>query len=157
MEIKSEGLEFNEELKPLVKPRKIIIHHTHNPELTLVTTHNLHKERFKWAGIGYNYLIEKDYSVYEGRGMYVGAHAKGHNIDSIGIAMVGNFDEVTPSNKEIKVLIELCTYLMFKYDIEPDKVLGHRELDGVTKSCPGNKFNMDEFRMELKLRIENRG
>lgn len=68
--------------------------------------------------------------------MYVGAHAKGHNVDSIGIAVVANFDNIKPSNKQIDVLIELCTYFMFKYDIEPNKVLGHRELDGVIKSCP---------------------
>lgn len=156
MEIKSVNLEFNEELKILKNPKKIIIHHTHNPELTLVTTHNLHKERFKWAGIGYNYLIEKDCTVFEGRGMYIGAHAKGHNVDSIGIAVVANYDDVIPTNNEIEVLIKLCSFLMFKYDIEPNKVLGHRELEGVTKSCPENKFNIDEFRERLRGEIVSR-
>lgn len=155
MEIKSVNLEFNEELKLLENPKKIIVHHTHNPELTLLTTHKLHQEKFKWAGVGYNYLIEKDSEIFEARGMYVGAHAKGHNIESIGIALVGNFDDFVPSNNQLESLIELCIYLMFKYDIEPNKILGHRELQGVTKSCPGNKFNMDEFRELLKRRIEN--
>lgn len=149
------NLEFNEELKLLENPKKIIVHHTHNPELTLLTTHKLHQEKFKWAGVGYNYLIEKDSEIFEARGMYVGAHAKGHNIESIGIALVGNFDDFVPSNNQLESLIELCIYLMFKYDIEPNKILGHRELQGVTKSCPGNKFNMDEFRELLKRRIEN--
>ena len=156
MEIKSVNLEFNEELKLLENPKKIIVHHTHNPELTLLTTHKLHQEKFKWAGVGYNYLIEKDSEIFEARGMYVGAHAKGHNIEAIGIALVGNFDDFVPSNNQLESLIELCIYLMFKYDIEPNKILGHRELQGVTKSCPGNKFNMDEFRELLKRRIENR-
>ncbi|MBU3130949.1 peptidoglycan recognition protein family protein [Clostridium gasigenes] len=155
MEIKSENLEFNEELKPLENPKNIIIHHTHNPELTLITTHKLHQEKFKWAGVGYNYLIEKDSTIFEARGMYIGAHAKGHNAVAIGIALVGNFDEFLPSSEQLELLIELCTYFMFKYDIEPNKVLGHRELEGVTKSCPGSKFNMDEFRELLKVRISN--
>lgn len=155
MKINKIILEFNEELKPLKNPKKIIIHHTHNPELTLLTTHKLHQERFKWAGIGYNYLIENSSMIFEARGMYIGAHAKNHNFEAIGIAVVGNFDEFLPSEEQLNSLIELCTYFMFKYDIEPSKVLGHRELSGVTKSCPGNKFNMDKFRELLRMRIDN--
>lgn len=155
MKIEKVKLEFNEELKSLENPRKIIIHHTHNPELTLLTTHKLHQEKFKWAGIGYNYLIEKDSRIFEGRGMYIGAHAKGHNPEAIGIALVGNFDVSEPRYEQLESLIEICMYFMFKYDIEPNKVLGHRELEGVTKSCPGNKFNMDRFRKLLKIRIDN--
>lgn len=155
MKINKVILEFNEELKILKNPKKIIIHHTHNPELTLELTHKMHQDRFKWAGIGYNYLIEKNSKVFEARGMYIGAHAKGYNPEAIGIALVGNFDEKSPSKEQEKALIELCTYFMFKYDIEPNKVLGHRELEGVTKSCPGNKFDMDKFRELLKIEVTN--
>ena len=54
------ALSFGEPLKPLDPIKRIIIHHTHNPNLDLISTHKLHIEKFKWAGIGYNYLIEKD-------------------------------------------------------------------------------------------------
>ena len=82
-EIKVIDLKFNEELIEINKPRKIVIHHTHNPNLTVESTHKLHIERFKWAGIGYNYFIEEDGTVFEGRGMKIGAHTRGMNKISI--------------------------------------------------------------------------
>lgn len=143
------NLTFGEVLKPLDPIKKLIIHHTHNPNLDLQSTHKLHIERFGWAGIGYNYIIERDGRIYEGRGLKVGAHAKGNNKDSIGIALVGNFDEDIPGDIQMKPLIELCIDFMYEYDIEVNKVIGHRELDGVTKSCPGNLFDMNKFREVL--------
>ncbi|EKY28909.1 peptidoglycan recognition protein family protein [Clostridium celatum] len=151
--IKKVDLKFNEELIPLNHIENIIIHHTHNPKLTVKSTHEMHIERFKWAGIGYNYFIEKDGEIFEGRGMYVGAHAKLHNHNSIGIALAGNFDETKPLKEQMDALINITLYFMKKYDIETKKVLGHRELEGVTKTCPGKLFSMDEFRLELQKRI----
>ncbi|GAB6169870.1 hypothetical protein JCM1393_23300 [Clostridium carnis] len=115
----------------------------------------MHQDRFKWAGIGYNFFVEKDGEIVEGRGYNVGAHAKGNNIDSIGIAMAGNFDESVPADEQWESLIELCIYLMFKYDIEPNRVIGHRELKGVTKSCPGERFNMNFLRDSLRETLNN--
>ena len=153
MEIKDINLKFNEEFKPLKRIEKIVIHHTHNPELTLETTHYMHQNRFKWAGIGYNFFIEKDGSIFSGRGLYVGAHAKNHNDTSIGIGIAGNFDVSLPNEEQMNSLIELVLNFMKEYDIEPAKVIGHREIPGVEKSCPGNLFDMNEFRKCLKLRL----
>lgn len=151
--IKHLDLKFNEELKTLDNPKKIIIHHTHNPNLNTFTTHIQHQERNKWAGIGYNYFIEGDGSIVEGRGMYIGAHAKNHNFEAIGIALAGNFDEGLPSEKQMKELTDLCIYFMKIYDIEPKRVIGHRELEGVTKTCPGLNFDMDSFRNNILKKL----
>ncbi|MBM6861822.1 N-acetylmuramoyl-L-alanine amidase [Clostridium saudiense] len=147
-------LKFNEELIEIDKPRKIVIHHTHNPNLTVESTHKLHIERFKWAGIGYNYFIEKNGDIFQGRGMYVGAHAKNHNRDSIGIALAGNFDETLPTEKQIESLIDICLEFMIHYDIEPSRVIGHREIEGVEKTCPGLLFDMNKFRKLLIEKLE---
>ena len=147
-------LKFNEELIEIDKPRKIVIHHTHNPNLTVESTHKLHIERFKWAGIGYNYFIEKNGDIFQGRGMYVGAHAKNHNRDSIGIALAGNFDETLPTEKQIESLIDICVEFMIHYDIEPSRVIGHREIEGVEKTCPGLLFDMNKFRKLLIEKLE---
>lgn len=147
-------LKFNEELIEIDKPRKIVIHHTHNPSLTVESTHKLHIERFKWAGIGYNYFIEKNGDIFQGRGMYVGAHAKNHNRDSIGIALAGNFDETLPTEKQIESLIDICLEFMIHYDIEPSRVIGHREIEGVEKTCPGLLFDMNKFRKLLIEKLE---
>lgn len=148
-EIKLTNLKFNEDLIAMKNPRQIIIHHTHNPNLTVESTHKLHIERFNWAGIGYNYFIEKNGDIFQGRGMYVGAHAKNHNRDSIGIGLSGNFDEVLPTEEQIESLIDICLEFMIKYDIEPSKVIGHREIQGVEKTCPGLLFDMNKFRKVL--------
>lgn len=147
-------LKFNEELIEIDKPIKIVIHHTHNPNLTVESTHKLHIERFKWAGIGYNYFIEKNGDIFQGRGMYVGAHAKNHNRDSIGIALAGNFDETLPTEKQIESLIDICLEFMIHYDIEPSRVIGHREIEGVEKTCPGLLFDMNKFRKLLIEKLE---
>ena len=153
-EINVIDLKFNEELIEIDKPRKIVIHHTHNPNLTVKSTHKLHIERFKWAGIGYNYFIEKNGDIFQGRGMYVGAHAKNHNRDSIGVALAGNFDEALPTEEQIESLVDICLEFMINYDIEPIRVIGHREIEGVEKTCPGLLFNMDKFRELLIKRLD---
>ena len=153
VKIEKIDLKFNEELIPLKQIENIIIHHTHNPELTVRSTHEMHINRFKWAGIGYNYFIEKDGRVFEGRGMYVGAHAKFHNNKSIGIALAGNFDVALPTKQQLDSLSQLTIEFMNKYDIEPQKVIGHREIAGVDKTCPGELFDMDKFRDELKKKL----
>ena len=58
-EINVIDLKFNEELMKIDKPRKIVIHHTHNPNLTVESTHKLHIERFKWAGLDIIILLKK--------------------------------------------------------------------------------------------------
>ena len=153
-EINVIDLKFNEELMKIDKLRKIVIHHTHNPNLTVESTHKLHIERFKWAGIGYNYFIEKSGDIFQGRGMYVGAHAKNHNRDSIGIALAGNFDEDLPTEEQIESLVDICLEFMINYDIEPIRVIGHREIEGVEKTCPGLLFDMDKFRELLIERLD---
>ena len=86
--------------------------------------------------------------------MYVGAHAKNHNRDSIGIALAGNFDEDLPTEEQIESLVDICLEFMINYDIEPIRVIGHREIEGVEKTCPGLLFDMDKFRELLIERLD---
>ena len=148
-EINVIDLKFNEELMKIDKPRKIVIHHTHNPNLTVESTHKLHIERFKWAGIGYNYFIEEDGTVFEGRGMKIGAHTRGMNKISIGICLSGNFDIGFPRQEQLISLKKLCTFFMKKYNISIKRVIGHREVENSKKSCPGTNFDMEQFRKSL--------
>jgi len=51
-----------------------------------------------WWDIGYNFLVGEDGNVYEGRGWNnMGAHVRGHNRNSIGIAIIGNFGSRKPN------------------------------------------------------------
>ena len=52
--------------------------------------------------IGYNFLVGQDGNVYEGRGWDLrGAHVRGYNSVSIGIAFIGNFSYRKPNRAAI--------------------------------------------------------
>ena len=112
-----------------------------------------HVQVRRWNDIGYHFGIEDIQSSYEiltGRMMNEqGAHAKGQNVDNIGICFVGNFNkhEVPPTQWQLGVrfVSSLCRVL----NIDIDNVFGHKELcHGYT--CPGIHFDMEGFRTQLQ-------
>ncbi|MCG8993715.1 N-acetylmuramoyl-L-alanine amidase [Laribacter hongkongensis] len=95
--------------------------------------------------IGYHYVIDTDGRKETGRGLdEIGAHAAGHNKNSIGICMVGT-DRFTRA--QFDALGALVRALKARYPAA--RICGHRDLspdlngDGViqprewTKTCPG--------------------
>ncbi len=113
-----------------------------------------------WAGIGYNFYIERNGQWVEGRGeSKVGAHAVGYNAKSIGISYAGcvNFQvanqplatalaKETITQTQLDTLIEHIKQLQQKYNIPRNKVLDHRET-GAPKAC--SCLNMDEIRAKI--------
>jgi N-acetyl-anhydromuramyl-L-alanine amidase AmpD len=116
-----------------MKINKIVIHCSATPNVryhTAVDVHRWHTER-GWSGIGYHYVIRTDGTLDNGRPEYwQGAHASGHNKNSIGICLIGT-DEFTP--QQWGALKSLITKLQAKYG-DP-KVIGHNEIS--EKDCPG--------------------
>lgn len=85
------------------------------------------------TSVGYHYVIGTDGFVYTGRHPdEIGAHAQGHNSDSIGICMIG-MDSF--SNAQWDALRSLVTRLRVAYSSPAIK--GHRDLPDVHKTCPG--------------------
>lgn len=63
---------------------------------------------FRFSNIGYNFLISGDGNVYECRGWYKqGAHTSGYNRGSIGISIIGNFNNKLPNIKQISDVLTL--------------------------------------------------
>ncbi|XP_050784203.1 peptidoglycan recognition protein 1 [Gopherus flavomarginatus] len=84
----------------------IIIHHTAGNRCSTLADcsrevkniQSYHMNSNGWDDIGYNFLIGEDGKVYEGRGWSTrGAHAKGWNDKSLGLAFLGNFSSRVPS------------------------------------------------------------
>ena len=93
--------------------------------------------------VGYHYLIGRSGEVVQGRPVeMVGAHAKGHNKDSIGIALFGGFgsdaddlatEHFTPL--QLAAAYDLIRKLQGQYNIKNERVIGHNRIS--SKSCPG--------------------
>lgn len=98
-----------------------------------------------WKDIGYHYLIDRNGHTVAGRPLdQVGAHTKGKNTGTIGIALFGGHgssaddkleEHFTP--EQDKALRELLVSLMKKYPMIM-KVSGHNQY--AAKACPG--FNV---------------
>lgn len=98
-----------------------------------------------WSDIGYHYVVRRNGEIEKGRSDEIaGAHAYGVNSRSIGIVWVGT-NKTDP--RQERSLISLISYLMGKYNVKNEKVLGHREAVDTDKSCPN--LDMDRLRAEL--------
>lgn len=113
-----------------------------------------HKEQLGFKDIGYHFGIEylgAHVAVRAGRALYeTGAHAKGFNNTAIGICIVGNYDTKEPEEDKLTYAAALCGILMDMHSMDPDDVLGHREINalignGAPKTCPGSKFDMKKL------------
>lgn len=133
------------------KIHKIIIHCTATPEgreVSVDTIRKWHLDR-GWRDIGYHFVIGLDGELYEGRPIeQTGAHTKGHNFDSIGIAYVGGVEAEKKDGKWIpkdtrtleqkEALDDLLCYLKILY--ANAVVYGHNDFSN--KACPS--FNARE-------------
>ncbi len=91
-----------------------------------------HKER-GWLGIGYHSVIRRDGTVEDGRDIdTMGAHVRGFNATSVGIALVGTEDFTGAQFSSLRNLINDILELY-----PTAKILGHRDFSGVKKICPG--------------------
>lgn len=127
--------------------RMIILHCSATPPSMDIGAQEIdrwHRSR-GWLGIGYHFVIRRDGQVEKGRQQdAVGAHAKGHNHDSIGICLVGGLDEDNnPANNftdaQFAATWDLIVTLEGEYGTL--EVIGHSDVSG--KSCPC--FNVEEF------------
>ena len=107
--------------------------------------------RKPWRDIGYHFgieLIGNSYEILVGRMPNIqGAHCRGNNKDSIGICFVGNYDITLPSDKMITKGIQLVVWLCKTYNISSENIFGH--CDFSSKTCPGKKFNLTDFQLEV--------
>jgi len=136
-------------------PRKFVIHHTATPNgdldpaATVRAIYYYHAVTRGWGDIGYNYLIDAQGRIYEGRkggeGV-VGGHAKQYAWGSIGIALIGDYDQVNVPAAMERSLVEMLAWKGNLHFIHPtghgffiDKdlpnIMGH--LDVAQTTCPG--------------------
>lgn len=92
-----------------------------------------HTVNLGWSDIGYNFLVDRFGRTWTGRaGGYKrpvrGAHTLGFNSTSTGVAVIGNFELVVPSQKVLTALVRLSAWKLHKHDRNPQgtvKVFSH--------------------------------
>ena len=82
-----------------------------------------------WADIGYNYLVDPDGNVYEGRAggdNVLGAHFSCQNSGTMGVAVLGTFTNVAPTEKAQASLKNILAWKADSDNIDPVGVTFHR-------------------------------
>lgn len=88
-----------------------------------------------FVDIGYHFLIGKDGTLYFGRQIHIsGAHCFGHNIDSIGICLMGS-DKDKFTKEQFETAKEINRELCTEFGLGNDQIFGHKHFNK-NKSCP---------------------
>lgn len=152
--------------KPRTETRRIILHDSHTvPEIQEVM------DVPRWACLaedgalkmglmstGYHFILERDGAVVSCRDRHlIGSHTPGHNMDSIGICLVGGREELAGpgvdnfTEPQRRHLLGLCHELRLQF---PGLILqGHTEVQRYRRRdhppCP--PLDMDLLREDLDL------
>ncbi|MEW7289289.1 N-acetylmuramoyl-L-alanine amidase [Aquimarina sp. 2304DJ70-9] len=113
---------------------------------------NFHINGNGWSDIGYNFLVDPNGVIYEGRAggdNAIGAHFCGRNRNTMGVCMLGDYSSVTPTTATQTALKNLLAWKADKESINPlgssfhysvnrslTHIAGHR--DAGCSACPGN-------------------
>jgi len=130
----------------------IIVHHTGAWERSPQQVKDYHLS-LGWRDVGYNYLIDYAGKVHAGRSLSIpGAHciAGNMNFRGIGIALLGNFEEKTPTPNQMHSLFALSAELCAEHQVHPDRILGHGEVPGAYTGCPGRYLDLSAVRRVVK-------
>ncbi len=166
----------------------LIIHHTATrnsatdwpAEVRSIWTYHTYSN--KWGDIGYNYLIDPNGIVYEGRAggdNVVGAHFSCQNDNTMGVALLGTYSSSLPTTNALNSLDNLLAWKCAEESLDPlgssfhpgtaltlHTISGHRDANPSLKickvngrlkttTCPGNTLynNLSEIRAEVDQRI----
>jgi N-acetylmuramoyl-L-alanine amidase len=138
----------------------IIIHHTATDQGSALLLDESHKNR-GWKSLGYHFLINngtqgKPDGHIEASLRWIhqedGAHCKASSMNrrGIGIAIVGNYSNERPTQKQLDTLVYTVNVLKKYYNIPKRNIMGHRDVPGANTECPGNLFPWQEFTRRIK-------
>lgn len=138
----------------------IIIHHSDTDVGNAASFNNWHKYGRHWDGVGYDFVIGNGSKTPDGfiettfrwKQQVAGAHCGGTpenwaNEFGIGICLVGDFDKVSPSKKQLESLTKLVNFLSSRYGIPKSHIYGHGTTPGSKGTrCPGKRFSIAKLK-----------
>jgi len=132
--------------------RYIVIHHSGVDEGTMKGMDRYHRdERHMEHGLAYHFVIGNGNGMGDGeigvgqrwREQLNGGHlaSEKQNTYSLGICLVGNFDNGKPTPKQMQSLTALLRSLMRRCNLSTSSVRTHQQINIVRTRCPGRYFS----------------
>ncbi len=124
---------------PLPTP-EVFLHHSGASESGAAgvrSIQNYHMTARGYVDVAYSWLVDRDSCViYEGRGPGIdGGHTFGHNSTSHGICVMGNFDNIEPSDELLNTIALLVAHGHTQGWWPAQLTGGHRDVKNT--ACPG--------------------
>lgn len=137
-------------------PSHIVVHHSgsnyssgQNYSQVIKSIWNYHVNTKNWDDIAYNWLIDPNGVIYEGRGDGVmGSHFSCMNSNTTGICVIGDFQSASPSTSAINKLKELLAWETTDKNINItsssfhnssslvlNHIVGHKDGNNSSSSC----------------------
>jgi LysM repeat protein len=140
--------------------KNIVIHHSASTKDSPAIMDRYHRRNGMENGLAYHFVIGGGGLRMEDGEFYIGdrwkhqlqgghVHSEKLNDESIGICLVGNFNDAPPTPKQMQVLADLIGHLMDLCGLTPDDVYTHVGINPVPTQCPGRKFSIKELKMNL--------
>ncbi|MEU0209290.1 N-acetylmuramoyl-L-alanine amidase [Streptomyces canus] len=103
-----------------------------------------HTQTEKWNDIGYNFLVDKCGTIFEGRKGGVdlpvlGAHTYGWNRESAGIAILGNYTDAGASNAALTSVARITAWKLGQYGVDPNSTV-QLKAGATQKNLAGTSF-----------------
>ncbi len=140
----------------------IVIHHSGTTNGNAAIFDEWHRQGNHWEGVGYDFVIGNGTDSPDGQvevtfrwcKQQTGAHCKTPdnwaNEDAVGICLVGNFNDTTPTAHQMQSLLELVRFLQNRYGIPKSRIYGHKNTPGArVTDCPGKNFPMAKLKSML--------
>ena len=137
----------------LPSPR-VWIHHTGTEQhggAAVREIQRYHQVTKGWKDIAYNFLIDDDGTIYEGRGAGIaGGATAGDNSRSHAICLMGNFETRQPTQASFRTLVDLARHGQ-RVGWWVPTCGGHRDAPGASTACPGRHLyaRLPELRKEI--------
>ncbi|MGW4025067.1 peptidoglycan recognition protein family protein [Streptomyces sp. NPDC005009] len=114
------------------KIKAVVVHHTaESNDYTCAQApavvrgiYAYHVKQLGWKDVGYNFLVDKCGTVYEGRKGGVdrpvmGAHAYGFNAETTGISVLGTYTSTAPSTAAMTSVARIAAWKLGQYGVTP--------------------------------------
>jgi hypothetical protein len=138
----------------------LIVHHSAGANTAsdwravVLSIWNFHVNTNGWADIGYNWLIDPNGDIYEGRGggnNVVGAHFCATNGNTMGTCMIGTYNSTNISTAARNKLTDILAWKICNSNLNPTSITSHAgsglnlntisgHRDGCATDCPGNQL-----------------